>query len=154
MPKPRKTRVFVVDDEPLVRRGLMLLLGLQSQIEICGAAGEEPEALAQILNLHPDLAIIDLSLKEGSGLNLIREVHRQSPEVKILVHSMHDALPYAASSFRAGARGYVTKGEGADHLLDAIEKVSTGEVYLSDKLAQFAPQLLRHTEPTSQAPLS
>ena len=151
MGPPSKTRLFLVDDGPLVRKGLRLLCSVQPDLEVCGEAAGELEALAGILALHPDLAVVDLSLKEGDGLALIKRLRQQCPTLKILVFSMHDQAPFAAIAFALGAHGYVIKEEGSERLLQAIEVVMSGKVYLSDQIAAQAPHLLASISPQGRA---
>jgi DNA-binding NarL/FixJ family response regulator len=136
------TRVYLVDDEPLIRRGLRMLFTLQPGLEICGEAGGEHEALAEILPLRPDLAVVDLTLQEGDGITLIKQLHQLCPALKILVFSMHDQAQVAATAFSAGAHGYVAKEEGAERVLEAIRVVMRGEHYLSPQIADKAPGLM------------
>jgi len=135
------TRVFLVDDEPIVRRGLRLLLTLQPGLEICGEAGGEHEALEGILPLRPDLVVVDLSLKEGDGITLIKQLHHHCPELKILVFSMHDQAPVVATALTAGAHGYVAKEEGAEKFIEAVGVVMRGQRYLSEQIAAKSPRL-------------
>ena len=141
------TRLYVVDDEPVVRRGLRLLFGMQPGLEVCGEAGTEHEALAGILALRPDLAVVDLTLKEGDGISLIKQLHQLLPALKILVFSMHDETHLAATAFAAGALGYVLKEEGTEQVLEAIQVVMQGRRYLSEQVAAKAPSLAPHTGP-------
>jgi DNA-binding NarL/FixJ family response regulator len=147
-PEPEPiTRIFLVDDEPVVRRGLEMLLGAQADLEVCGEAATEHEALEGILLRQPDLAIVDLSLKQGSGLALIKQLRQCCPALKMLVFSMHNQVHYAASAFELGAHGYVLKEEGAERVLDAIQSVMRGERYLSEQIAAKAPGLASRTGP-------
>jgi DNA-binding NarL/FixJ family response regulator len=141
------TRVFLVDDEPVVRRGLQLLFSAQPDLEVCGEAATEHEALEGILAQRPDVAVVDLSLKEGSGLSLINQLHQRRAAVKILVFSMHNQVHYAAAAFEAGAHGYVLKEEGAERVLDAVQAVLRGERYLSEQIAAKAPGLVSRAAP-------
>ena len=131
-----------------------MLLSVRSGLEVCGEAGAEHEALEGILSLHPDLAIVDLSLKEGDGIALIKQLQSVCPALKILVFSMHAQAHYAASAFAAGAHGYVLKEEGAESVLTAIALVMRGGRYLSDQIAAKAPGLVPHlgTRRASHAP--
>ncbi|MEI6782173.1 MAG: response regulator transcription factor [Verrucomicrobiota bacterium] len=140
-------RVFLVDDEPVVRRGLQMLLSAQPNFVVCGGAATEGEALAGILTQRPDVAVVDLSLKEGSGLSLINQLHQRCAAVKILVFSMHNQVHYAAGAFAAGAHGYVLKEEGAESVIDAVQAVLRGERYLSEQIAAKAPGLVSRTAP-------
>ncbi len=139
-PKPTaassKTRVFLVDDHPIVRRGFQLLLGLEPGLMVCGEADNGPAALQKILALKPDVAIVDLSLKGGSGLELIKQLRVQSLATKLLVFSMRDEGTYAERALRAGADGYITKEEGTEKAIEAIRQLVQGKRYVSEKLAE------------------
>ncbi len=143
----RKIRVFLVDDEPLVRKGLRFFFGAQADLEVCGEAASEREALEGIQDLGPDLVVVDLTLKEGDGLSLMRRLRQQCPALRLLVFSMHEQAHFAASAFAAGAHGYVVKGDPAEQLLDAIHEVLLGRGYLSERIAAKAPGLLARAAP-------
>lgn len=144
---PPPIRLFLVDDEPMVRRGLRLLLGLEPGLAVCGEADNQHDALQGILALQPDLAIVDLALKVGDGLTLIKQLHPLCPALKILVFSMHDQAHFAASAFAAGAHGYVLKEEGTERVLQAVQVVMRGQRYLSEPLAAKAPGLVARIGP-------
>ena len=129
-------RILVVDDHPIVRLGIRQMIGTESDLEICGEAASEQEALELARTLKPDLALIDLSLEEGTALGLIREMRRSAPAVELLVLSMHDESLYAERVLRAGARGYIMKQAAIDGLIDAIRQVASGSVYVSSKMTQ------------------
>ena len=131
----RITRVFLVEDEPLVRRGLRVLFSLEPDLEVCGEAESEREALDGILTQQPDLTVVDLNLKQGTGLALITQLRQQLPTLRILVFSMHSEVEMVRLAFAAGAAGYVLKEEGTDQVLDAIRQVVQGRRYLSTHLA-------------------
>ena len=127
-------RVLIVDDHPFMRAGLAQTINDRSGMTVCGQAGNIPEAL-QLMGQHrPDLAVVDLSLGEESGLDLIKAIKDQWPGTKILVSSMHDETLFAERVLRAGALGYVNKGEPPDVFISALERVGTGQVYLSDRM--------------------
>ena len=134
-----------MDDEPVVRRGLRLLFGAKPDLEVCGEAGSEHEALEGILASRPNLAIVDLSLREGDGLALIKQLHQLRPALKILVFSMHEQAHFATTAFAAGAHGYVIKEEGTERVLEAIRVVMEGNRFLSEQIAIKAPGLMAHT---------
>jgi DNA-binding NarL/FixJ family response regulator len=144
---PPQIRLFLVDDEPVVRRGLQLLFGGDPSLTVCGEAENEHDALEGILALRPDLAVVDLSLKLGDGLALITQLHQLRPALKILVFSMHEQVHFATAAFAAGAHGYVTKGEGTEKALEAIRLIMRGDYYLSEQIAAKAPNLLPKTGP-------
>ena len=102
-----KSRVFLVDDHPLVREWLTSLINQQHDLTVCGEADDAPGALSRIAAARPDVAIVDLSLKAGSGLELIKQMKASHPNVAVVVLSMHDESLYAERALRAGASGYV-----------------------------------------------
>jgi DNA-binding NarL/FixJ family response regulator len=128
----RKSRVFVVDDHPLVRDGLSTLINQESDLEVCGTAEDAISALPAIATSRPHIALIDISLKNTSGLELIKDLKIQQPSVALIVVSMHDEMLYAERALRAGARGYIMKRETTRKVLAAIRRVLEGGVYLSD----------------------
>jgi DNA-binding NarL/FixJ family response regulator len=136
-----KLRVFLVEDEPAVRRGLRLLLSLEANLAVCGEAASEDAAAAGILKLQPHVAVVDLSLKAGDGLALIKRLRQLCPALKILVFSMHDDVEIATAAFVAGAHGYVIKEEGTEKVIEAIQDILDGGCYLSERIAAKAPDL-------------
>ena len=128
------TRVFIVDDHPLVREWLSALLRKQPDFELCGAAQDANDALPAMLVNPPDVAIVDLSLKGTSGLDLIKDLAEHLPTTQAIVLSMHEEVFYAERALRAGARGYVTKVEATDRILEAIRTVQSGQVFVSPNL--------------------
>jgi len=130
----RKSRVFIVDDHPLVRDGLGTLINQEKDLEVCGTAEDAPSALAAMASSRPHIALVDISLKDTSGLELIKDLKIQQPSVAVIVVSMHDEMLYAERALRAGARGYVMKRETTRNVLAAIRRVLEGGVYLSDNV--------------------
>lgn len=130
-----KTRVFLVDDHPIVARGFQLLLQLSADLFYCGEADDAPAALTKIWKARPDLVVLDLVLKNGSGLDLLKQLRTIHPRLKILVFSMHEEAFYAERVFHAGAQGYVSKHEGTEKLVDAIRELVKDRLYLSAGLA-------------------
>lgn len=128
------TRIFIVDDHPLVREWLAALLRQQPDFQLCGAAQDATDALPAMLVDPPDVAIVDLSLKGTSGLDLIKDMAEHLPGTQAIVLSMHDEVFYAERALRAGARGYVTKQEATDRILEAIRTVQSGRVFVSPGL--------------------
>jgi DNA-binding NarL/FixJ family response regulator len=137
-----KIRVFLVDDEPVVRRGLRLLMELEANLTVCGEAASEAAALEGIAKLRPHLAVVDMSLEEGDGLSLIKQLRMLCPALKILVFSMHDQVDIANAAFIAGAHGYVVKEEGTEKVVEAIQTIMGGGYYLSERIVAKAPDLL------------
>ena len=130
----KRTRVFIVDDHPIVRQGLAQMLKQEADLTVCGEAEDAQHALQAIAELHPDLVLVDLSLKGGSGLNLIRALKARQSTLPVLVVSMHDESIYVERVLRAGARGYIMKQEATDTMMYAIRRVLRGEIYVSDKM--------------------
>ena len=147
-----KTRVFLVDDHPIVRRGCQLLIGMEQDIEVCGEADNGPQALEKMLKDTPDVAVVDLSLKSSTGLDLIKQLRSVCPKVKILVYSMRDESIYAERALRAGASGYITKEEGAEKAIEGIRLLMAGKPCLSDRLtARFIERMSGYREHTKSA---
>ncbi len=130
------TRILIVDDHPLVRTGFAQLISDCSDLEVCGEAGDMAEALRQIEAIEPDLAIIDLSLAGGSGLDLIEHIKSRNKNILMLVASMHDETLYAERVLAAGARGYINKQEAQERIIKAIRHVLDGKVYLSQQMTE------------------
>jgi DNA-binding NarL/FixJ family response regulator len=130
----QKTRVLLVDDHPLVRRGLADVIGREPDLEVCGEASDVTDAMEAVDRARPDLVVVDLSLKSGHGIDLIGQIRARSDRIKVLVSSMHDEMLFAERVLRAGALGYVTKQESPDTLLAAIRQVLRNEVYLSPRM--------------------
>jgi len=130
----RPIQVFIVDDHPIVRQGLTELIRHEADMEVCGEAETAAEGLRGIGNLAPNAAIVDLTLKEGNGLDLTRDIKTRYPEVAVLVLSMHDAAIYAERALRAGARGYLMKEEATEKVVGALRTVLRGDIYLSEDM--------------------
>ena len=138
-----KQTIFLVDDHPLVREWLTVLIHQQDDLCVCGEAGAAPEALREIERLRPAVVIVDITLREGSGLELVKDILRVSPRSLPLMLSMHDELTYAERALRAGARGYVTKRESTRKMITAIRQVLEGRIFVSEDLqAQLTERLL------------
>ncbi|HVT74676.1 MAG TPA: response regulator transcription factor [Lacunisphaera sp.] len=144
MSGPRK-KIFIVDDHTLVREWLANLLCQQPDFEVCGQAESAPAALAGIISTAPDVALVDLALKGGSGLDLIKDIRRHNPATQVVVLSMHEEIYFVERAFRAGARGYVTKRESTHLIVTAIRTVLAGQVYANtDTLAQLTERMIGH----------
>jgi DNA-binding NarL/FixJ family response regulator len=128
-------RVLIVDDHPIVRQGLRRMIETEADMVVCGEVQTEREARAAIRALVPDVVIVDISLAQGDGLELVRDVHAQRPELPMLVLSMHDELIYAERLLAAGASGYIMKQAASDQLLIALRRVLGGGVYISESLS-------------------
>jgi DNA-binding NarL/FixJ family response regulator len=131
---PRQ-KVFLVDDHPLVREWLTNLLNQDADLCVCGEAETAPQAIAGIVQTGPDIAIIDIALKNSSGIDLIKDVKAACPAVAVLVLTMHEEFHYAERALRAGAQGYIMKRDTARDVITAIRQVLDGKVYVSESIA-------------------
>ena len=131
---PDKTRVVIVDDHPLVRDGLKSRINRQDDMEVCGEAEDVTSAIVEIEREQPHVAIVDLSLKTGSGLDLIGRITAKETRIRIIVASMHDEGIYAERVVRAGAMGYVNKQDASTKIVEAVRQVMKGRLYISDDL--------------------
>ena len=151
---PRKSRVFIVDDHPLVREGLTNLINAQDDVMVCGEAKDSSEAIDGIAKERPEVAVIDISLANESGLELIKNLVRQFPQVALIVLSMHDEALYAERALRAGARGYVMKHETSKSVLASIRQVLGGGLYVSERIAnRIALRLTSSRRPVASSPV-
>ncbi len=130
-----KRKVFIVDDHPLLRDGITAVINQQNSLTVCCQAGNVEEALSAIQDCKPNIVIIDLTLEQSSGLNLIEVFLHSYPDLLILVLSMHDVNIYAERCFKLGAKGYIMKQEPSEKLISALLKVLDGGIYVSDTLA-------------------
>ncbi|MGA9450189.1 MAG: response regulator transcription factor [Verrucomicrobiia bacterium] len=147
----QKIKILLVDDHPLVREGLANLISQQADLQICGEADNEPQALEIIRTVQPHIAIVDISLESGSGIELIKSIKVMFPAVTVLVLSMHDESLYAERALRAGARGYVMKREAAKKVIQAIRCVLAGQLYVSDKIAALMAEKFVEGRPATTA---
>jgi DNA-binding NarL/FixJ family response regulator len=138
----KRHRIFIVDDHPLVREGLANLINQQPDLVVCGHAEDAAQALAGIGASRAELALIDISLKTASGLELVKDLKVHCPEVALIVLSMHDEMLYAERAIRAGARGYVMKRETTKEVLTAIRRVLQGDVYVSERVVNLMARRL------------
>lgn len=129
-------RILIVDDHPAVREALASRIGRQADMEVCGEAADMTEALRLVANTQPDLAVVDISLKTASGIDLIKRIKDRNDSVRMLVWSMHSESLYAERALRAGALGYINKDQATEKIIDAIRRVLEGKVYLSDEMAE------------------
>ncbi len=155
-PAGRRHRVFVVDDHPIVRQGLALLIDQEPDLVVCGAAEEAESALAAIGASRPDVLVLDISLPGPDGIDLLKTIRSTDPTLPILVLSMHDEATYAERALRAGANGYIMKQEATENVLVALRRILRQEVYLSDRIAnRMLRQLVSHGgRGASEAPIA
>jgi DNA-binding NarL/FixJ family response regulator len=148
--KHEALRVLIVDDHPLLRKGVSQLIDQEKDLVVVGEAEDAHKAITAIENTKPDVALIDISLSGTSGIELLKNIKVRFPKLKMLVLSMHDESVYAHRALRAGASGYIMKQEGTERVLLALRKVLHGEVYLSDRLGNR----MLHTLVNGRAPLT
>jgi DNA-binding NarL/FixJ family response regulator len=144
-----RIRVLIVDDHPLVRESLKKIIQGQPDLTVCGEAEDREQALEIVRATRPRLAIVDLTLKNSHGLELIKDLRELFPEVQSLVLSMHDEMIHAERAIRAGARGYITKHELPARILLAIRKILSGEIYWSEKAAARVASKIARAAPTT-----
>jgi DNA-binding NarL/FixJ family response regulator len=150
---PKRKRILIVDDHPLVRERLAEIINRESDLTVCGEAEDRHEALATILAKPPDLVLVDLTLKNSDGMELIKDIHSRWPNLLMLVVSMHDESLYAERVIRAGARGYITKQEATRSVLLAIRRVLAGNIYLNERIAtQIISRLAARAGPVASSP--
>jgi DNA-binding NarL/FixJ family response regulator len=128
--------VLIVDDHPAVREALALRIGRQPDLEVCGEAADTTEALRMVADTQPDVAVVDISLKTGNGIDLIKRIGDRDHHIRMLVWSMHSEALYAERALRAGALGYINKDQATDRIVEAIRRVLEGKVWLSDAMAE------------------
>lgn len=131
----RRIRVITVDDHPAIREALADTLMDKLDMELCGQASSAQEAFDVVRSTEPDVAVIDISLQDGHGLDLVQNLRAQFPDLQVVVFSMHDEGVYAERAIRAGASGYVMKNESTQLVVEAIRDAAAGEIYLSRRMA-------------------
>jgi DNA-binding NarL/FixJ family response regulator len=149
----KKARVLLVEDHPVVRHGLSMLIDDEPDLSICGGAESARETMPLVRKLKPNVVVIDIALGDGSGLDLIKEIHDALPDLPILALSMHDEAVYAERALRAGAKGYIMKKEAMDKVMTAIRRVLAGELYVSEKMAARMVNKLINPRATSAGPV-
>ena len=154
-PQTAEAKVFLVDDHPIVRQGLALLIDREADLAVCGEADGGFGVLQSISELRPDIVVLDISLNGPDGLDILKTIRGREPELPVLVLSMHDELTYAERALRAGANGYIMKQEATEKVLVAIRRILRGEMYLSDRLTnRMLQQFVRGSAPSTESPLS
>ncbi|TWU35848.1 response regulator transcription factor [Novipirellula artificiosorum] len=142
--------VMIVDDHPITREGLAMRIRLEPDLEVCGEAEDVEDALAVIEQQKPDAAVIDVSLKSGNGIELVKEIRTRFPDVRLLVWSMYDDSLYAERALHAGANGYLNKRHAHETMIDAIRTILAGEVFLSP---EFSAKILKRLSQGGKAEL-
>lgn len=138
----KKTRLLIVDDHPLVRERIGELIGQQPDLEVCAEAESARDAIKAVQTFAPDMAIVDITLKDSYGIELVKQLRELDPKLLMLVVSMHEESMYGERALRAGARGYLAKHEASKKIIDAIRKIMRGEIYVSDELNRVLLQKL------------
>lgn len=131
----QKNRVFVVDDHPIVRQGLTLLINREPDLAVCGEAEDAQTAIQSVPVAKPDILIVDISLNGPDGLDLLKDLRMRYPDLPVLILSMHDEGIYAERALRAGAQGYIMKQEAAEKVLLALRRILSKEIYVSERIA-------------------
>ena len=154
MHKEVKTRILMVDDHPIVREGMAFFLNAQPDLNLCCLAGTAEEATASFATCDPDLAIVDISLGKDSGLDVIKALRCRAPGLAILAMSLHDESIFAERALRAGANGYLMKQEATANILQAVRKVLSGDIYLSDAMHGRLAQRLAAPRGSNASPIA
>jgi DNA-binding NarL/FixJ family response regulator len=153
-PTMSETRVLIVDDHPFMRRGLAQTINDQPGLEVCGEAGNSAEAMQIMESSSPHLAVVDISLGGESGIELIQAIHEKWPATRILVSSMHDETLFAERALRAGALGFVNKGEPPAVFVAALQRVNSGQIYLSERMTKrMLNQVLADNVEANRSPI-
>jgi len=150
----KKKMVLVVDDHPIVRQGLTLLINQEPDLAVCGVAEEMHSGLRAIQSGRPDIVILDISLNGPDGLEMLKNIRISSPRLPVLILSMHDESIYAERALRAGANGYIMKQEATEKVLVALRRILSGEIYVSDRISNHMLQhYVRGTNLSEQSSL-
>jgi DNA-binding NarL/FixJ family response regulator len=131
----RKSKVFVVDDHPIVRQGLALMINRESDLAVCGEAEDARTAMQSVTTAKPDILVVDISLNGPDGLDLLKNIRVRYPNLPVLILSMHDESVYAERALRAGAQGYIMKQEATEKVLVALRRILSNEIYVSERIA-------------------
>lgn len=151
----RKTRIFIVDDHPIVREGLSLMMNREPDMMVCGEAEEATRALPAIAAAKPDFLIVDISLSGPDGLDLLKSIRARYPRLPVLILSMHDEAIYAERALRAGANGYIMKQEATDAVLVAVRQILSNKVYVSDRIAnRMLRQYIKGSTSETKSPIA
>jgi DNA-binding NarL/FixJ family response regulator len=149
-----KTRIFIVDDHPLLRRGLAELINRETDMVFCGEAEDSPSALKAIAQIKPDMVIVDIALKGYNGIELIKNIKAFDPKIQVLVLSMHDESIYAMRVLKAGAKAYVMKQEVVDKVMEAVRRIRAGKIFVSERVAsRMLDQVVVGGDPAPDSPV-
>lgn len=149
----KSKRVFIVDDHPMMRDGLRQLIGNESDLELCGEADTAALALELAVKTKPDVMLVDITLRNGNGLDLIKDLQASVPETAVIVLSMHDESLYAERVLRAGGRGYIMKQEGGRKIIEGIRRVADGGTFVSDAIASKIVDIFSRRSRDAQTPV-
>jgi DNA-binding NarL/FixJ family response regulator len=149
--KPAAKRLLIVDDHPMMRTGLAQLIGSEPDLQVTAEADDARQALAAVGTNQFDLALLDISLPDKNGIELIKDLRAVQPGLMILVVSMHDEMIYAERVLRAGGRGYIMKQEGGQKFLHAIRQVLAGQIFVSDKMSARILEIFSRRPPEASA---
>jgi DNA-binding NarL/FixJ family response regulator len=141
---------MIVDDHELVRKGLLEMIEREGDLTVCGEAADGPGAMSQLRTVEPDVVLADITLQQGDGLELVKQIQASYPKLRVLVVSMHDENLYAERAIRAGAMGFVSKNEPAEAIVEAIRTVLRGRVHVSERLADRLLQRMTTKAPTPE----
>src|SRR3984957_1623485 len=136
-----RKRILVVDDHPIIRQGLALMVNREADLVVCGEAEDATAAMLVLASSRPDVLIVDISLNGPDGLDLLKNIRITHPTLPVLILSMHEESIYAERALRAGANGYIMKQEATEKVLVAVRRILSGEIYLSDRIAN---KMLKH----------
>ncbi len=152
---PGKRKIFLVDDHPIVREGLSLMINREADLVVCGEAEEALSAQQAVAVAKPDLLIVDISLNGPDGLDLLKSLRLHYPNLPVLILSMHDEVIYAERALRAGANGYIMKQEATERVLVAVRQILAGKVYVSDRIAnRMLQQYISGATPAKRSPIA
>lgn len=150
---PSKKKIYLVDDHPLMRKGMAMTLENSVHFTVCGQSESAEEALGEIPEIKPDGCVVDISLPGMNGIELVKNLLTQMPDLKILVISRHDEELYAERAIRAGAKGYLMKLEAGEVLVSAVQQIMNGGIYLSDKIGSQLIMKIASGQTTGETPL-
>lgn len=150
-----KTRIFIVDDHPMVRRGLAAMIAAESDLVLCGEAEDCASATSEVERLRPDVVILDISLRGTNGIELIKNIKMLDANIRMVVLSVHDESVYALRALKAGAKGYVMKQDVGTRVIEAVRKVHAGQMYVSEQVStQMLTRLVDGRNELGDSPVS